>query len=102
MVPTANEVVFALTGIHRDPGIGHQRTALLHPDYPLVQMFTAISTVLLVYVAIVVQVEVGFFWHESLCAPKNMDLMRLDVFVDCFFLFDLRRQHEIVSWIREP
>ena len=39
---------------------------------------TCVSTVLLVYVAIVVQVEVGFFWHEHLCATENNALTRFD------------------------
>ena len=98
-IPTANEALHALTGIDRHSGIGRQRSALLHPDYPLMQMFTAVSTILLVYVAIVVQVEVGFFWHESLCAPRNMALMKFDVFLDCFFLLEIVLKFFTGVWI---
>ena len=74
-----------ITGLDRSAGLGGQRSMLLHPDYPLIQTLTAISTILLVYVAAVVQVEVGFYWHEGLCASQNGPLQSFDVFVDLFF-----------------
>jgi len=66
----------ALAGIEQRAGMGHQRSRLLNPDFPVAQAVTCVSTVLLVYVAIVVQVEVGFFWHEHLCAVENTALNR--------------------------
>jgi len=87
--PSAREILQSLTGIDRQRGMGRKSSKLLHPDYPVMQVFTAVSTILLVYVAIVVQVEVGFFWHESVCAPKDENLLRFDMFVDCFFLLEI-------------
>ena len=78
--------LFVVTGIDRAAGLGTQRSRFFRPDFPFIQALSSISTILLVYVALVVQVEVGFYWHEGLCALENGPLQRFDVFVDCFFI----------------
>ena len=81
--------IHKITGIDRHAGIGHQRSKLLHPDFPFVQYFNIISTFLLIYVALVVQVEVGFFWQEGLCQGEKGAMQYFDVFVDCFFILEI-------------
>jgi hypothetical protein len=85
--------VHLLTGIDRSAGLGNQRSRLLHPDFPVIQGLGAMSTILLVYVAAVVQVEVGFYWHEGLCAKENGPLEIFDVFVDFFFIVVSHTRH---------
>jgi hypothetical protein len=79
----------AISGINWTETVGQPRSRLMHPYYPLTQMRRAVSTVLLGYVAIVVQIEVGFFWHTHLCDGENDNLSSFDIFVDAFFLLEI-------------
>ena len=63
------------------------KSRLLNPDFPLIRTWRLLSTILLLYVAIVVQVQVGFFWYKPLCEP--MPTEAVDIFIDCFFLLEL-------------
>ena len=63
---SVSSVLKSITGIDRRAGIGHQRSLLIHPDYPFIQYVNILSTFFLIYVAIVVQVEVGFFWSVGI------------------------------------
>jgi len=76
-------------GINWIETVGQPRSRLMHPYYPLTQTRRAVSTVLLGYVAIVVQIEVGFFWHNHLCDGENDTKSRFDMFVDGFFLLEI-------------
>ena len=76
-------------GINWTETVGQPRSRLLHPLYPFTQARRAVSTMLLCYVAVVVQIEVGFYWHTGLCDGENDAQSRFDMFVDGFFLLEI-------------
>ena len=78
-----------ISGITWTAEMGRPRSRLLHPHYPLIQFFRGVTSVLLVYVALVVQVEVGFFWHVELCEVPNSSKTTFDMCVDAYFLFEI-------------
>lgn len=48
----------------------------------------------------VVQVEVGFFWHEGLCETGNTSLVKFDVFIDCFFVVEIMLKFFTGVWMQ--
>ena len=76
-------------GIDHHPKIG-RGSMLVHPESPFHLACTLVSCLLLLYVVIFVQMEVGFFWNEGLCGPKALgDIVYFDIFVDCWFIFEM-------------
>jgi len=72
----------------RQQSLGLQsKSRLFHPDFPAIRAVRLLSTVLLLYVAIWVQMQVGFFWHSSICDHLSTEM--LDIFVDCFFVAEI-------------
>jgi hypothetical protein len=63
------------------------KSKLFNPDFPFIRCQRIISTLLLLYVAIVVQLQVGFYWHAPICEPMSTEM--IDVFIDCFFIFEI-------------
>ena len=82
-------ILFKFTGVHWNAGIGQKRSRLLHPHFPFLQVVNLVSANLLVYVAIFVQVDVGFYWNLGLCEFENNALTKFNIFVDCFSLFEM-------------
>ena len=76
-------------GIDHHPKIG-RGSMLVHPESPFHLACTLVSCLLLLYVVIFVQIEVGFSWNEGLCGPKALgDIVYFDIFVDCWFIFEM-------------
>lgn len=59
----------------------------MHPSSPFAMTVSITSCCLLLYTAVVVQIEVGFFWNASIC--ESMPTETFDMFVDAFFLFEV-------------
>ena len=63
------------------------KNKLFNPDFPFIRCQRMISTLLLLYVAVVVQLQVGFYWHAQICEPMATEM--IDVFIDCFFMCEI-------------
>ena len=76
-------------GIDRHPTFG-TGSKLLHPESPFVTICNAMSAMLLIYVIVIVQFEVGFYWHLGLCDEGETDVLaNFDIFVDVWFLIEM-------------
>ena len=74
-------------GINKTSPLG-VRSRMIHPDSSFCIFVVAVSVVLLLYLALVVQVEVGFFWSADLCTGA-LPTEPFDLFVDAWFLSEI-------------
>jgi hypothetical protein len=86
--PQSGTVVGWLFGIYPQPTLGNKQSRLVNPESPFYLAVTAISVVLLLYVALIVQVEVGFFWRDDLCSG-GLETEGFDLFVEVWFLLEI-------------
>jgi len=69
------------------PALGHPGSRLIHPNSIFAQCITGLSSALLIYVAVVTPVVVGFFWEREPCDP--IPTLEFDMFVDCVFVCEI-------------
>jgi CRP-like cAMP-binding protein len=74
-------------GIGKNSKLGY-RSNLIHPSSPFSLFALFVSISLLLYLAIVMLVEIGFFWDSELCA-ESLPTFTFDIFVDCWFMFEI-------------
>ena len=65
--PERGTILGWLFGIYPKATLGNKQSRIVNPESPFYIGVTAVSVVLLLYVALIVQVEVGFFWKHDLC-----------------------------------
>jgi hypothetical protein len=65
--PQGATILGWLFGIYPKPTLGNRQSRLVNPESPFYLAVTGVSVILLLYVALIVQVEVGFFWKHDLC-----------------------------------
>lgn len=86
--PQSGTFVGWLFGIYPQPTLGNKQSRLVNPESPFYLAVTFISVLLLLYVALIVQVEVGFFWRHDLCSG-GLETEGLDLFVEVWFLLEI-------------
>jgi len=64
----------------------NQGSDLIQPNSPFGVFMTLTSCALLFYTAIAVQIDIGFYWNESLC-DRHPGVF--EMWVDCFFIFEI-------------
>jgi len=84
------ERFYRYTGINMGSRAGaglQSKSKLLNPDFPFIRGVRILTTLLLLYVAVVVQIQVGFFWHSAECDRTYTEYF--DMFIDGYFILEI-------------
>ncbi|EKX41196.1 hypothetical protein GUITHDRAFT_112669 [Guillardia theta CCMP2712] len=84
--PSKSNVFWRFLGIGDRQG-NLKASRLIHPESPFNYTVSLVSSLLLLYTAIVVQVTVSFFWNAPDC--WSSPTLPFDMFVDTFFVFQI-------------
>jgi len=85
--PLTQRVAGDVFGIRDSSSKNRPASRLIHPDSPFCLFISCVSTVFLIYSAVLTPVLLGFYWNHPVC--DKLPTLEMDMVIDAFFLLEI-------------